>query len=130
MIEKIQEFLLGFGHFNIDYLSGRVNGMSVYQDSFLTSVNPYAGGGGLYRYSFFVELTSPYTADLNADSHLIVDEFIDFIEKKNSKRQLPILGDGLFAQSVRVTENMGRLKATPNKADFKLRLELLYTKQG
>lgn len=128
MIEKIQEFLLGFGHFNIDYLSGRVNGMSVYQDSFLTSVTPYAGGGGLYRYSFFVELTSPYTSDLNGDNHLIVDEFVQFIERKNSKRQLPILGDGLFAQSVRVVENMGRTKSTPNKANFKLKLELLYTK--
>ena len=128
MIEKIQEFLLGFGHFNIDYLSGRINGMSVYQDSFLSSVTPYAGGGGLFKYSFIVELTSPYTADLNEKSHMIVDEFVQFIERKNSKRQLPVLGDGLLAQAVRVVENMGRTKATPNKANFKLKLELLYTK--
>ncbi|MBQ2897868.1 MAG: hypothetical protein IJE46_06080 [Clostridia bacterium] len=129
MIDKIQEFLLGFGHFNIDYLSGRVNGMSVYQDSFTPVKKPYFGGGGLYRYSFFVELTSPYAADLNGNNHLIVDEFIDFIERKNLKRQLPELGDGLVSQSVKVAENIGRVKATPNKTNFRLKLELLYTKE-
>lgn len=128
MIERIKEFLLGFGHFNIDYLSGRVNGMSVYQDSFSTLVKRYAGGGGLYRYCFCVELASPYTADLNGESHLIVDEFSDFIERKNLKRQLPVLGDGALAQSVRVVENAGRVSTTPNTANFKVRLEMLYTK--
>lgn len=128
MIEKIQEFLLGFGHFNIDYLSGRVSGMSVYQDSFVPSYKPYQGGGRLYRYSFFVELTSPYAADLNGNSHMVVDEFISFIERKNSKRQLPVLGGDMIAQHIEVKENLGRVNSTPNKANFKVRLELLYTK--
>lgn len=128
LIEKIQEFLLGFGHFNIDYLSGKVNGMSVYQDSFSPLKKPYSGGGGLYRYSFFVEITSPYAADLNGKNHLIVDEFIDFIERKNLKRELPVLEEGLTSQSVKVVENMGRIQATPNKTNFRLKLELLYTK--
>jgi len=128
MIEKIQEFLLGFGHFNIDYLSGRVTGMSIYQDSFTPGYKPYCGGGKLYRYSFFVELTSPYTADANGNNHLVVDEFISFIERKNSKRQLPVLGGDMIAQHIEVKENMGRVNSTPNKTNFKVRLELLYTK--
>ena len=130
MIEKIREFLCSFGHFNIDYLSGRVSGMSVYQDRFDPCVKSYAGGGRLYRNSFFVELTSPYSADANGDSHLIVDEFISFIERKNSKRQLPVLGGDLIAQSIEVKENLGRVNSTPNKANFKVKLELLYTKES
>jgi len=128
LIKKIQEFLLAFGHFNIDYLSGKINGMSVYQDSFCPCVSKYFGGG-LYRYSFFVEITSPYAADLNADSHLIVDEFIDFIERMNLKRRLPELDGGLKSQRIEVVENIGRLKATPNTARYRLKLELLYTKE-
>ena len=128
MIEKIQEFLCSFGHFNIDYLSGRVSGMSVYQDGFAPCLKQYAGGGRLYRYSFFVELTSPYAADINGEGHLLVDEFISFIERKNSKRQLPVLGGDMVAQSIEVKENLGRVNCTPNKANFKVRLELLYTK--
>ena len=130
MIEKIQEFLCSFGHFNIDYLSGRVSGMSVHQDGFVRTVKSYAGGGKLYRYSFFVELTSPYSADANGKNHLIVDEFISFIERKNSKRQLPVLGGDMIAQSIEVKENLGRVNSTPNKANFKVRLELLYTKES
>lgn len=129
MIQKIQEFLLGFGHFNIDYLSGRVEGLSVYQDCFTPLEKPYFGGGGLYRYSFFVEITSPYAADLGGNNHLIVDEFCDFIERKNLKRQLPKLENGCIAQSITVKENIGRVKATPNKTNFRLKLELLYTKE-
>ena len=128
MIERIQEFLLKFGHFNIDYLSGRVSGMSVYQDGFVPCIKSYAGGGRLYRYSFFVELTSPYAEDINGKSHLIVDEFINFIERKNLKRQLPVLGGDMIAQSIEVKENLGRVNSTPNKANFKVRVELLYTK--
>lgn len=128
MIDKIQEFLLGFGHFNIDYLSGKINGMSVYQDNFNPVKKPYSGGGGLYRYSFFVEITSPYAADLNAGSHLVVDELIDFIERKNLKRQLPELKQGLKAQSIKVIQNFGRVNTAVNKANFRLKLELLYTK--
>ncbi len=128
MIEKIKEFLLSFGHFNIDYLSGKVSGMSVYQGQFDPCCKSYQGGGKLYRYTFFVELTSPYTADQNGDGHLVVDEFISFIERKNSKRQLPVLGGDMIAQSIEVKENLGRVNSTPNKANFKLMLELLYTK--
>ena len=128
MIEKIQEFLCGFGHFSIDYLSGKVSGMSVYQGSFDPVCKEYSGGGRLYRYSFFVELTSPYATDCNGENHLIVDEFISFIERKNKKRQLPVLGGDMIAQSIEVKENLGRVNSTPNKANFKLKLELLYTK--
>ena len=129
MIEKIKEFLYGFGHFNIDYLSGRVSGMSVYQGQFSPCCKAYHGGGSkLYRYTFFVELTSPYTADQNGAGHMVVDEFISFIERKNSKRQLPVLSGDMIAQSIAVTENLGRVNSTPNKANFKLKLELLYTK--
>ena len=117
-----------FGHFNIDYLSGKVSGMSVYQDGFNPCLKKYIGGGRLYRYSFFVELTSSYSADINGNSHLIVDEFISFIERKNQKRQLPVLGGDMIAQSIEVKENLGRVNSTPNKANFKVRLELLYTK--
>lgn len=129
LIEKIKEFLLSFGHFNIDYLSGKVNGMSVYQDSFNPQQKPYFGGGGLFKYSFFTEITSPYAADLNGESHLIVDEFIDFIERKNLKKQLPSLGEGLKAQSVKVVKNLGRVNSAVNKAVFRVKLELLYTKE-
>ena len=128
MIERIQEFLCSFGHFNIDYLSGKISGMSVYQGEFSPVVKSYQGGGKLYRYTFFVELTSPYTADLNGENHLVVDEFISFIQRKNSKRQLPVLGGDMIAQSIEVKENLGRVNSTPNKANFKIKLELLYTK--
>lgn len=128
LIERIKEFLLSFGHFNIDYLSGKVNGMNVYQDSFNPVYKPYFGGGGLFKYSFFAEITSPYAADLNGESQLVVDEFIDFIERKNLKKQLPNLGEGLKAQSVKVVKNLGRVNSAVNKAVFRVKLELLYTK--
>lgn len=128
MLERIQEFLYGFGHFNIDYLSGKVSGMSVYQGDFSPVLKSYQGGGRLYRYVFFVELTSPYTADLNGKNHLVVDEFISFIGRKNSKRQLPALEGDMIAQSIEVKENLGRVNSSPNKANFKVKLELLYTK--
>lgn len=128
MIEKIQEFLLSFGHFNIDYLSGQVSGMSVYPGAYSPVVKSYAGGGKLYRYSFWVEITSPYACDVNGNSHMIIDEFVSFIRRKNSKRQLPVLGEDMIAQSIEVKEYLGRVNSTPNKANFKVKLELLYTK--
>jgi len=132
IINSLTEFfntcpLLSGNKPNVDFLGSACECYSIDTVPCDPVIKKYASGGSLKQYCFILAGRERYGMNKTCDNAAFYERLASWIEDKNSKNELPVLGDGKTPQSIEVTASGYMFEEDVQSAGYHLQCRLIYT---
>ena len=90
-------------------------------------IKKYASGGSMKQYCFILAGRKKYGIEKNCNNSVFYEKLAQWIEDKNSKNELPFIGDEKTPQSIEVTNSGYMFEEDVQSAGYHLQCRLIYT---
>ncbi len=134
IVDSVKSFLeqcplIEKGRINVNYLGKRGGDLSIEAEPSETVIKSYVDGSSLRRFAFVVALRGYFDEDevQNMNTARFFEELGRWME---SCGRLPLLGQGLTAQSIEPVTEGYLYSADGVGARYQLRCRLIYRKEG
>ncbi|SHJ25055.1 hypothetical protein SAMN02745163_01562 [Clostridium cavendishii DSM 21758] len=117
---------------NVNYLSENIDSYSIEEVESIPIIKKYIDGSAIKQYVF--DLTSRESYGDNVAINLKVSEFYEkfasWLEEQSSLKKLPYIGDTKEARKFEVISSNYIADKNADKAQYKIRIRLIYLENG
>ncbi len=119
------------GPFRVDSLGPEATEYTIETVPLDPILKSYADGASLRQYGFVLASKEHFGLDVaqNIDNSQFYEELCEWIETQNKERKLPILGNNLSPQEIKILTHGYVLDATEDTARYQIQLKLIYYKE-